>query len=336
MLELLKKLCLADGTSGDEVAVRDIIISEIEGKCEYEIDPLGNILVYKTGKKRAKKRVMLDAHTDEVGLIISSITADGFLKFQTVGGMEAEALIGKTVRINRELSGVICIKPIHLSRGDEAKEMPKVSALCIDIGAESREDAESYVTLGDRAVVISDYIETEDKILSKALDDRIGCAVLVELIKAESEYDFCASFSFGEEIGLKGAKTAAFTLEPDAAIILEGTTAADVAGVDAENRVCVLGKGAAVSFMDRSTVYDREYYNAALNSGVLCQPKAAVAGGNNAGAVHLNRGGVRTIAISAPCRYIHSASSVADKRDINAVKALAEYMLRFIAGGEEA
>ncbi len=334
MIQLLKKLCLADGTSGDEGAVRDIIISEIDGFCDYEIDKTGNILVRKTGKKRPVKKVMIDAHTDEVGLIITSVTKDGFLKFKTVGGIDTAALFGKSVRINGKINGVIGVKPVHLSKGDETKSLPKSDSLYIDVGAKCESDLENLITVGDRAVIVTDYIEMQDKILSKALDDRIGCAVLIKLLKETSEYDFCASFSFGEEIGLRGAKVSAYTLNPDSAIILEGTTAADIAGVSDENRVCVLGDGPAVSFMDNATVYDRRYFDAAKNSGLPCQVKSAVAGGNNSGAVHLSREGVRTIAISAPCRYIHSASSVADKRDIENMLPLARYLLNGIAGGE--
>ncbi|MBE6727264.1 MAG: M42 family metallopeptidase [Ruminococcaceae bacterium] len=334
MFELLKKLCLADATSGDETAVRDIIISEIDGFCDWKIDNCGNILVEKKGKKRSVKRLMLDAHTDEVGLIISGVTAEGCLKFKTVGGIDTAVMAGRRVRINGKLPGVIGIKPIHLLKGDDAKKLPKEDALYIDIGAADKDDALKYVSLGDRAVILGEWIENEEKILSKALDDRVGCAVLIKLLREASEYDFCASFSWGEEVGLRGAKTAAFALNPQSAIVLEGTTAADIASVSGAERVCELSKGVVVSFMDRSTVYDREYYNRALSSGLLCQTKTAVSGGNDSGAIHLCREGVRTIALSAPCRYIHSASSVVDKRDITAMYDMAKYMINGICSGE--
>ena len=189
------------------------------------------------------------------------------------------------------------------------------------------------MSLGDRAVMCSEYREMGNKIKAKAIDDRAGCAILLSLITNDSDYDFYASFSVQEEVGLRGAKTAAFAADPDAAIVLEATTAADIADVDETHRVCVLGNGPAVSFMDRATVYDREYYRAALESGIKCQPKSAVAGGNNSGAIHLSRGGVRTVAISVPCRYIHSSSCVADKEDIKNAERLAKYMLAGICGG---
>lgn len=333
MLDDLKTLTRLDGVSGDETAVRDYIISRIDGFCDYKIDPLGSIIAFKKGKNRPVKRVMLDAHMDEVGLIITDVTSEGFLKFSVVGGIDTAVLLFRRVRIGA-VNGVIAGKPIHLTAADEAKKLPKADSLYIDIGATTKEEALERVRLGDRAVLCGEYAELGENIKAKALDDRIGCAILISLIRAKSEYDFYAVFSVQEEVGMRGAKAATFSVEPDAAIVLEATTAADIAGVEESRRVCRLGDGPAVSFMDRSTVYDRAYYDAALASGVKCQPKAAVAGGNNAGAVHTSRAGVRTLAVSVPCRYIHSPSSVACKADIeNAVK-LAAFMRNGICSGE--
>ncbi len=334
MTELLKNLCNIDGTSGDEKAVSDFIISQIDGFCDWHTDALGNIIVFKKGKNTSAKKVMLDAHTDEVGLIITNITSDGFLKFKTVGGINTEALLFRNVKINGSINGVIAGKPIHLLDKKEAQKLPDKDSLYIDIGATSKENAEERVRIGDRAVICGETEIVEDKILSKALDDRIGCAILIKLIREFDEYDFYASFSVQEELGLRGAKTAAFAINPDCAIVLEGTTAADIADVSAEKSVCNLSCGPAVSFMDGATVYDRKFYNSALNSKVLCQPKRAVTGGNDSGAIHLSREGVRTIAISVPCRYIHTASSVADVNDIKNAYKLALFMLNGICSGE--
>jgi len=334
MLDILKRLCNTDASSGDEKAVRNLIISEIDGFCDWKTDNLGNIIAFKKGKKTPLKRVMLDAHMDEVGLIITAITSEGFLKFTTVGGIQASALMFRSVKIGGKIPGVICGKPVHLLSGDEKKKEPEETSLYIDIGAKSKEQAGEVVALGDMAVICGEYQENEDFIISKAIDDRIGCAVLISLIKEESEYDFYASFSVQEEVGLRGAKVTSYSINPDSAIILESTTAADIADVAENSRVCALGKGVAVSFMDRATVYDRAYYNAALNSGICCQPKAAVSGGNNSGSVHLSREGVRTIALSVPCRYIHTASSIASKSDCKNLLKLAKYMLCGICSGE--
>ncbi|MBE6749922.1 MAG: M42 family metallopeptidase [Ruminococcaceae bacterium] len=334
MIELLEKLCNLDATSGDEGAVRDFIISKIDGFCAWRVDNLGNIIAFKKGAKTPAKRVMLDAHMDEVGLIVTSITTEGFLKFSTVGGIDTAALMFRNVKINGKTNGVICGKPIHMLSADERKKLPKEDSLYIDIGAADREDALKFVNIGDRAVICGECSINDGMLLSKAIDDRAGCAILIDILKRDSEYDFYASFSVQEEVGLRGAKTAAFAIEPDCAIIIESTTAADIAGVSEEDKVCKLGQGPAVSFMDKATVYDREFYNAAINSGIPCQPKSAVAGGNNSGAVHLSREGVRTIAISLPCRYIHSSSSVANKEDFLNTGKLVRYMLSGICSGE--
>ena len=334
MFDILKNLCNLDATSGDEKSVRDFIISEIKDYCEYRVDNLGNIIAFKKGKKESVKKLMLDAHMDEVGLIITSVTEDGFLKFKTVGGIDVSALMFRTVKIGGSVNGVVSGKPIHLIGGDERKKLPKAESLYIDIGASSRAEALEHISLGDRAVLCGDFEENEQNIISKALDDRVGCAVLIKLIKEFDEYDFYASFSVQEEVGLRGAKVSAYAINPDSAIVLESTTASDIAGVGDADKVCSLGQGVAISFMDGATVYDREYYNFALNSGLTCQPKTAVAGGNNSGAIHLSREGVKTIAVSLPCRYIHSSTSVASKRDCESMYAMALYMIKGICGGK--
>ena len=334
MFDILKELCSIDGTSSDEENVRDFIIKSIDGFCDYSVDALSNIIAFKKGKKHSQKKLLVDAHTDEVGLIITAVTPDGFLKFKCVGSIDTSVLLAKRVKINGKIFGVIGLKPIHLAKGDEEHKLPSFDSLYIDIGAKNRNDALETVMPGDRAVVCSSYTEQEDKILSKALDDRIGCAILITLLREESEYDFYASFSSAEEVGVRGATVSAFSVSPEAAIVLEGTTAADIAGVPNEKRVCALGKGTAVSFMDKGTVYDRNLYNKALSSGISCQTKCAVSGGNNSSAVHLSGKGVKTIALSVPCRYIHSESSVADKKDITATYELAKYMINCICGGE--
>ena len=333
MLNLLKSLCLLDGTSGDESTVREFIINQIKGCCEYKVDNLGNIICFKKGKKQTDKRLMLDAHMDEVGLIITAITSDGFLKFDTVGGMDASVLSFKTVKIG-EITGVISSKPVHLLSADERKKPQNTSALYIDIGATNKEEALALVSLGDTAVIQSDFVKMGENVKAKALDDRIGCAVLITLLKEDAEYDFWAVFSTQEEIGTRGARVATFAINPDFALILEATTAADIAGISDDKSVCNLGNGPVVSFMDRATAYDRDLYNAALNSGLKVQPKRAVAGGNNAGAVHLSREGVRTLAISLPCRYIHSPSCVANINDMEAMLSLTKYMLNGILSGD--
>ena len=334
MINNLKKLCEFNAPSGMEKDIRDYIISVIKDFTEYKTDNSGNIIAFKKGKNTPNKKIMVDAHMDEVGIIISGATSDGFLKFQTIGGIMPSALFCKRVIINNSVLGVIGAKPIHLTKGDDAKKCPKTDAMYIDIGANSKDDALLLAPLGSSGVICSEFEIIGENVKSKALDDRIGCAVLIELIKKYDEYDFYATFTVGEEIGLRGAKTAAYSVSPDYALVLEGTTASDIDGTDDTQKVCVLGDGAAISFMDNSTLYDRALYNAALTSGVKCQPKAAVAGGNNSGAIHVSRSGVKTLAISAPCRYIHSAGSVANIGDIESMLDLTKVMLTKIGSGE--
>ena len=332
MLEQIKALTSLSGVSGDESAVREYILREIKDCCEAKTDPLGNLLVFKKGKNRSVKKLMLDAHMDEVGLIVSGITESGFLKFRTVGGIETGSLMFRQVKIGDRV-GVISGKPVHLLKGEERKKLPPQESLYIDIGVSSKQEALELVSPGDRATFLSDFFRMGDRIAAKALDDRVGCAILLSLLKKESEYDFYASFSVQEEVGLRGARVAAYSVDPEAAIVLEATTAADIDGVPESESVCRLGKGPAVSFMDKGAVYDRAYYQAALRSGIPCQPKAAVAGGNNSGAIHVSRKGVRTLAVSVPCRYLHSPVGMVDMKDVENAEKLARTMINGICGG---
>lgn len=332
MKELLKKLCLLNAPSGNEEAVREFIIDEIKDYCQYSVDALGNIIAFKKGKNQAKNKVLVDAHMDEVGFIVTNITNDGFIKFSTVGGISVSALLAKRVVIGKTV-GVVGCKPAHFCKGEEAKKAPDESELYIDIGALDKTEAEKYVNIGDFGTFESDFVCLGDMVKAKAIDDRAGCAVIISLLKEENDYDFYASFSVQEEIGLRGARTAAFAVEPEFAVCIDATTASDISGVDKEKWVCKCGSGPAVSFMDRATLYEKELYNAAINSGITAQPKAFVSGGNNAGAVHLSKSGVRTLALSLPCRYIHSSACVASIKDLENLKALSKKMLNDMAAG---
>ncbi len=329
MLNELKNLCLIDGISGDEGRVREYIISKIKDKCEYTVDPMGNLLAFKRGKKEPKNKVMLSAHMDEVGFIVTYICDNGFLKFTNVGGIDPKIAVGRAVRVGENgVNGVIGNKAVHLCRGEEENTVPKLDKLYIDIGAKDKEEAEKYVSVGDSVHFISDFAEFgEDKIKAKAIDDRFGCAIMLKMIESELEYDTHFAFLVQEEVGCRGAGAAVFSIRPDYAIVLEATTASDISGVSDEDRVCVQGKGAVVSFMDRSTVYNRDLFKGAFalakEKNIPIQTKTTVAGGNDAGAIHKACSGVYTIAVSLPCRYIHSGTSVGDKKDMKACYDLA-------------
>lgn len=337
MLEsTLQSLCALPGVSGREDAVRDALCEMLRGQGEMKIDPLGNLIVHKRGNRRPSRRVMVDAHMDEVGVILTHIDDDGRLHFATVGGIETAVLFQRRVRFG-EISGVIGGKPIHLTDKEAAKKLPDPDALTIDVGARDRAEAEALLAVGDVGYLEGSYtLLGDDCILARAIDDRAGCAVLATLLCEEAEYDFDAVFSVQEEVGARGARTAAFALQPDAALVLEATTAADLASVSPAQQVCRLGAGPAVSFLDRGTLYDRAFYEAALQSGVPCQPKAAATGGNDAGGIHLAGAGVRTLAVSLPCRYLHSPSCVASRSDLRAMLELTRYLVRELAAGRPA
>jgi endoglucanase len=319
------------GVSGDEGAVRNYIISKLSGTFEYTVDPLGSIIVRVKGKNPAKHRLMFSAHMDEVGLIVTFICSDGCLKFSSVGGIDARILYGKRVFVGKDrVPGVIAGTAVHNLSDDEKKTAPDEKTLVIDIGCNDKESAERLVRQGDTVIFDSEFArfgENNETYCSRAIDDRAGCAIMLKMIEDIPEYDTTFCFVVQEEVGLRGAKAAAYTADPEFAIVLETTTAADIPSSKAEKRVCEVGGGAVVSYMDRHTLYDRELYRLAFDTAaeknIPCQTKSVVAGGNDAGAIHVSRGGVRTAALSLPCRYLHSPSCVINERDLEAVYRLA-------------
>lgn len=336
MIELLKELCLINGISGGEEKVRDYIIEQIKDFCEYEIDNLGSIIAFKKGAKTTDKRIMVSAHMDEVGFIVNYINDDGSLEFTSVGGVEPSVVMGKRVSVGeKEINGVVGSAAVHNISKSDREKAPKLSSLCVDIGAKSREEASKLVRLGDSVYFESEFLRLGDnKIMSKAIDDRFGCAVMIKLLQSELEYDTYFTFVVQEEIGLRGARAAAYTVNPDVAVVIEATTASDIPSAEGEKKVCLLGNGPVVSFMDRATIYSKELYDLAFDTAkeinVKCQTKTMIAGGNDAGAIHTSGGGVKTIAVSLPCRYIHSPSSVADVRDIEDSYRLIEEIIKRI------
>lgn len=328
---MLKELCLINGTSGREEKVREYIISKLPADCEYRVDSLGNLICGKKGKNRAGSKVMLCAHMDEVGFIVTYITDDGMLKISPVGGIDERVVFGRSVVLENGKKGVIGGKAIHQTVGDEAEKLPKISDMYVDIGASSKKEAETLANIGESVYFDSDYIEFGDGFIkSKAIDDRAGCKILIDLLSSRAEYDFTACFFVQEEIGTRGSGPAAFSVAPDYAIVLESTTASDISGVEGNKKVCLLGGGAVVSYMDRGTVYDAELYRRTMSlakeHGIKVQTKTVVAGGNDAAAIHKSGAGVKTVTVSIPTRYIHSPSSVAKAEDIESVKKLASLL----------
>ncbi|MBQ3841881.1 MAG: M42 family peptidase [Ruminiclostridium sp.] len=326
----LSRLC---GTSGDEQAVREFITSRLPSDCTVTTDSIGDLIVFRKGAKTPAKKIMYCAHMDEVGFIITYVCDDGRLKFAPVGGISPSVVFGRRVVFANGTVGVIAAKALHQLSSDEKDKQPKIDELTIDIGAENAEEARKYADQGDFCYFMSEYEEFGDGFIKgKALDDRAGCAVMLTMLNGELPYDAYFVFTVQEEIGTRGAQCAAFNVKPDIAVILETTTACDIAGSEDEKEVCRLGEGVVVSYMDRSTIYDRELYRLARktaeNIGVKHQTKSLIAGGNDSGAVHKAVGGVRTAALSVPTRYLHSPSCVMKKEDVTAVLETARELLK--------
>ena len=272
-------------------------------------------------------------------MIIKKITEDGMLKFGFVGGVDPRVVIGRPVRFG-DVPGVIGIKAVHLTTAAERRTMPKTKNLYIDIGATSRAAAEKLVSLGDYGVFDSAATEFGDGLIkAKAIDDRVGCAALLRLLEDEPPVDTWFCFTVQEETGLRGAASMAFALDPGFAMVLEGTTAADLAEVKGADAVCRVRGGVVLPFMDGATIYDAALFellrDACTKRGIPWQTKTRVAGGTDAGRIHRSRAGVRVCAAAAPVRYIHSPSSVAAKADCEAVLAAARAFLEELGGDDE-
>lgn len=339
MENMVQSLSMLPGISGREKQVREFIISNLPEDVTYQVDRLGNLIVHKEGLSgTGKNKLMLCAHMDEVGLIITYITEEGYLKFDCVGGIDPAVLIGRQVVLECGLTGIIGLKHIHQCSKEEQKQIPKVSDLFIDIGAKDREEAQTFVKQGDFACFASDFLSfgnEDNRWKGKALDDRVGCAILLNLLKSAVVNTVDVVFTVQEEVGARGAGAAAFGLNPDIAVVVETTTAGDICGVSGEKRACLLGKGPVVPFMDRGTVYDEDLYQCAFrvadSAEIPCQTKTVIAGGNDSSSVQSTGTGVRVLAISVPTRYLHSPACVMDKRDVEATEQLVKTLVPVLA-----
>ena len=289
------------------------------------------------------KKIMISAHMDEVGMMINEIDRDGYLRFELLGGIDERVLCGRNVVVGDEsgrINGVIGSKAIHHQTAKERQKATKVSDMYIDIGARSRKEAEKHVQIGAFATFDSEFIrfgKDSRLVKSKALDDRLGCAVMLEImkrlslgeIKNTNELYFC--FTVREEVGFSGAQTVAQVIKPDYAIVLETTAIADIADVPSALRVADVGNGGVISVMDRSTIYNKKLVSYVLElaelKGIKAQVKRFVSGGNDAAHIHKSGNGVKTVAISAPTRYLHSPSCVASLDDYDSIISLVEALI---------
>lgn len=308
-MNILKKLVTSYGPSGREDDVKEVITNEISSFVdEIYTDALGNLIAHKKGNG---KKIMLAAHMDEIGVLVTYIEENGYLRFSAVGGLYEKDLNARRVVFENGVVGIIGF--------DEDNKDKKISKMFIDIGAKNEEEAKKLISIGDMAVFCGDFIERDDTLISKAMDNRAGCYVLIEAIKkTKSENDLYFVFTVQEEVGLRGAKTSAYGIMPDFALSIDVTDTGDTP----ENikMVTKLGDGACIKVMDRSVLCDSFVRSLlielAKSNKIDYQLEVMTAGGTDAGAISLTGAGVRTGGVSIPTRYIHSPSEMISKKDL--------------------
>jgi len=313
--KLLEKLCNACAVSGNEGEVRKIVLEEVKSYAnEVKVDALGNVLVTKRGSGKNRPRVMLDAHMDEVGFILVYDEGEGLYRFETVGSIDVRCLVGKPVLVGRDhLPGVIGTKPIHLVSDDELKRKIPLDTLRIDLGPNGKAKP------GDWATFATKFKRVGPSVMAKAIDDRIGVATLIELVKhAPPNIDLLAAFTVQEEVGLRGAHVAAYAFNPDLAIAIDSTPAYDMPKHDGtENTVynTKLGLGPAIYVYNSATIDDprlvRFLKETAEAEGIPYQVRQPGGGGTDAGAIQRTREGIPAVSVSVPHRYTHSPISIA-------------------------
>ena len=351
-VELIQYLSLLFGPTGCEDRVRDAIALAVEDLCDAKVcDRMGNLICrISLGDPDKRKKIMLSAHMDEVGFMIEEIKKDGMLTFGCVGGIDPSVLAGKRALIegNGELlNGVICSKAIHHKTKKERKKATESDKLYIDLGFTSDEDAKESVAVGALATFLGDFFlmgKDMRTMCSKALDDRMGCALLIELMRKIREekplldLDIYFCFTVGEETGHSGAIVAAERIAPDFALIFESTAIGDLPETVESRRVAEVTKGAVISVADRSTIYDKELidlaFDCAKKDGIPLQVKKYLSGGNDAGHIHKSGAGVRSLAVSVPTRYLHSAACVASLDDYESALNIAYSLLYAIDGDD--
>jgi putative aminopeptidase FrvX len=333
---MLKELSEAVGISGNEDEVRAIVLRAVRAHVdEVKVDALGNVLALKRGSGNQPLRVMVAAHMDEIGLMVVDHDNDGFLRVRPVGGVDARLLPGVFLQIGGErIPGVIGLKPVHLLEDEEEERAPRIESLAVDIGAKSRDEAERLAPLGTLAGFATRFRELGATVSGKAFDDRAGCVVLIELLQGERfPFDLYGVFTVQEEVGLRGARVAAYAIAPDCGFALEGTIADDLPRDKESSPTTELGKGPAITVMDRSFIADRRLVQHLIGTaeaaGIAYQFKQPGIGGTDAGAIHAVREGVPSATVAVPCRYIHSPVSLLHLDDLqNTARLMREALTR--------
>lgn len=333
-MKLLKQLCDLAGIPGREERVSAFISEALKGHVdELNIDALGNLIVLKKSKQANAKRIMIVAHMDEIGFYVKHIDDKGFLRIHNVGGFDTRQLLAKQVIVSNssqeDFEGVIAasIKPVHISTAADKAAAIKISELFVDLGR-SAEEVKKHIRVGDMVTLKPSFQDMNHHVSSKALDDRSGCWVLINALKQlnNSNYDVYGVFSVQEEVGVRGATTSAYGVEPDIGIALDVTLACDVPGTKEEDYVTKLGGGTAIKILDGYSISNRwlvdEFINLAESKKIKHQLEVLPAGGTDAAPIQLSRAGVASITLSIPCRYIHSSSEMVSQEDLNATLAL--------------
>jgi putative aminopeptidase FrvX len=338
----LKELSEAVGVSGDEGEVRAVVLGAVRPHVDdVRVDTMGNVLALKRGTSRRSKsggdrlRVMVSAHMDEIGLMVVGHDSDGFLQVRAVGGIDPRLLPGTLFQVGSgRIPGVIGVKPIHLAKQDDLEKVAQIEDLVVDIGAKSKDEAKNLAPLGTYATFATGFREIGPTVSGKAFDDRAGCAVLVELLRGERfRFDLHAAFTVQEEVGLRGAGVAAYTIEPDCAFALEGTIADDIPKDKDVSPTTQLGKGPAITVMDNSVISDRRLLRLLTSTadelGIPYQLKQPGIGSTDAGAIHRTRTGVPSVTVAVPSRYIHSPVALLSLEDFeNTVRLMRESLSR--------
>lgn len=336
--ELLRELSELSGVSGNEHEVRGYLAAHLkEHVDELRSDAIGNVVATKHPRLRLEGspplRVMLTAHMDEVGLMITNVDSSGMLRLAPVGGVDVRVLPAKAVVVGKnKVPGVIGLKPVHLLKPEERKIIPDTDSLYIDIGAASKEEAERLVRVGDYASFPTKYLEMGQTARGKAFDDRAGCAILVELLKGDYPFTLHGVFAAQEEVGLRGARIAAYRLRPDVAFAIEGTVCDDTPKKKDVSPTSILGNGPAITIADRSLVADKLLVELLLDTArsqaIPHQIKQPLVGSTDAGAIQRVGEGIRSAVLAVPVRYIHSPVSIVSLVDFQNTRLLIEQALQ--------
>ena len=346
MSALLRKLSEAIGVSGREDEVRAILIEEIRGKADgARVDALGNLVATRRGTGASKLRVLIAAHMDEVGLMVTQVEDGGMLRFARVGGIDERVLPARPVTVGaKRVPGVIAFKPVHLTEKGETERVAPAKDLVIDIGAASKAEAERLVARGDHACFLSEYVEPLPgsawrTVQGKAFDDRAGCAIAAALLAERFPFDLVVAFTVQEEVGLRGAKVAAFAERPDCAFALDCTGANEVPVKRDLSPSTRLGAGPAITVMDASFIADRRLVDllagTASRLGIPHQFKQPNIGGTDAGAIQRAGDGVPSVTLAVPCRYIHSPAGILNLDDFDHTLGLLRESLQRLPGAFE-